>query len=65
MKTEFGASKMVQWVRTLATKPEFGPQNQFGGKKKVCRLTCACMSRQACNLLTNCIRVKKRLNWGW
>lgn len=34
MKTELGASKMVQWVRTLATKPEFAPDNRFSGRKR-------------------------------
>lgn len=55
MKTELGASKMLQWVRTLATKPEFAPQNRFGERKKVSpvsHLTCMCISRHATRLLT-------------
>lgn len=54
MKTELGASKMVQWVRTLATKPEFA-KNRFGEKKKispVSHLTCTCISQHATRLLT-------------
>lgn len=54
MKTELGASKMVQWVRTLATKPEFA-KNRFGEKKKispVSHLTYTCISRHATRLLT-------------
>lgn len=56
MKTELGASKMVQWVRTLATKPEFAPQNRFDKRKKVSpisHLTRTCISRHATSLLTS------------
>lgn len=65
MKTELGASKMVQWVRTLATKPEFA-KNRFGEKKKNISRQSSDMHVHitACNPLTNCIRVKKEIELG-
>lgn len=59
MKTEFGVRKMVHWVRTVTTKPKFGPQNLFGGRKEVSPIRCLLASTDtswhATHLLTTYI----------